>query len=54
MQRPLADRAASFLFSLETARVEASSVVDESGREGEPMEWAEASSLANRFSEAVA
>lgn len=54
MKRPILDTIASTLFRMENARVEASSEVDESGRRGEPMEWAESSSLANRFSETVA
>lgn len=54
MKRPIADRAASFLFKLETDRVADSSVEDEQGRTGEPMEWAESDSLANKFSELIA
>lgn len=54
MKRPLLDRIASTLFKLETARVDASSVEDNKGRTGEPMEWSESSSVANKFSEVVA
>ncbi len=54
MKRPIVDRLASFLFRLENTRVEKSSVVDEKGRSGEPMEWSESESFANRFSTAVA
>ena len=54
MKRPLLDQLASALFRLENARVEASSEVDEKGRNGEPMEWSESSSFANQFSEAIA
>lgn len=54
MKRPLLDQIASFLFRLETDRVEKSSVRDDKGRMGEPMEWSESQSLANRFSELVA
>ena len=54
MKRPLLDQIASGLFRLENARVENSSVADEKGRIGEPMEWSENASLANKFSEAVA
>ena len=54
MQRPILDRLASFLFKLENDRVSSSSVIDEKGRNGEPMEWAQENSLANRFSELVA
>jgi glutaredoxin 3 len=53
MKRPILDQVASTLFRLENARVEASSVLDEKGRKGEPMEWSESSSLANKFSEIV-
>ena len=52
IKRPFLDQIASALFRLENARVDASSVVDEKGRNGEPMEWSESSSIANRFSEA--
>lgn len=54
MKRPLADKIASALFELETSRVDSSSVVDEKGRTGEPMEWSDKSSLANLFSEIAA
>lgn len=54
MKRPLLDQLASTLFRLENARVQASSKVDEQGRVGEPMEWSEKDSLANRFSELFA
>jgi glutaredoxin 3 len=50
MKRPLLDTIASFLFQLETNRVKASSQVDDKGRLGEPMEWSQDSSLANRWS----
>lgn len=54
MKRPILDQLASFLFRLENTRVEKSSVVDEKGRSGEPMEWSESESLANKLSEAIA
>lgn len=54
MKRPFLDQLASTLFRLETDRVAQSSVVDEQGRKGEPMEWSEADSIANRFSQLVA
>jgi len=54
MKRPLLDQIASTLFSLEMDRVESSSVEDDKGRNGEPMEWASDDSLANKFSELVA
>lgn len=54
MKRPLLDRIATAAFNLETARVNASSVVDEKGRAGEPMEWSQKDSLANQFSEFMA
>ena len=54
MKRPFLDQVASTIFNLEMDRVESSSVVDEKGRVGEPMEWASNDSLANKFSEAVA
>jgi glutaredoxin 3 len=50
MKRPILDQIASTLFNLEMDRVESSSVPDEKGRTGEPMEWAEDDSLANKFS----
>lgn len=53
MKRPILDQVASVLFQLETNRVETSSVVDDQGRMGEPMEWSESNSLANRFSQIV-
>jgi hypothetical protein len=53
MQRPILDRLASFVFKLENDRVAASSKIDEKGREGEPMEWAQEDSIANRFSQLV-
>ena len=54
MKRPLLDRIASTLFKLENARVDASSVADDKGRYGEPMERSESESLANRFSQVIA
>jgi glutaredoxin 3 len=54
MQRPLLDTIASFLFQLETNRVKASSQIDDKGRFGEPMEWSQDSSLANRLSQIMA
>lgn len=54
MKRPFLDQLATALFRLENDRVEQSSVVDERGRRGEPMEWSESESLANRFSQLVA
>jgi glutaredoxin 3 len=54
MKRPILDQIATTLFKLENDRVEASSVVDEKGRMGEPMEWSEGSSFANKFSEIIA
>jgi glutaredoxin 3 len=54
MKRPLMDRFASTLFQLEQDRVAASSVVDEQGRVGEPMEWSESNSWANQFSQLMA
>lgn len=54
MKRPLIDQIASTLFRLENDRVQASSVVDDKGRVGEPMEWSEGASVANRFSAIVA
>jgi glutaredoxin 3 len=54
MKRPILDQVASFLFRLETDRVEKSSVVDEKGRVGEPMEWSERESMANKLSEFIA
>ena len=53
MKRPLLDQIATALFKMETNRVTASSVEDDQGRMGEPMEWSESSSLANQFSVAV-
>jgi glutaredoxin 3 len=54
MKRPILDQLASTLFKLENDRVEKSSVVDDKGRKGEPMEWSESESLANKFSQVVA
>ena len=54
MKRPILDQLATFLFRLENDRVEKSSVVDENGRIGEPMEWSESDSLANRLSTVMA
>ena len=54
MKRPILDQIASTLFKLENERVESSSVVDEKGRIGEPMEWSESESFANKFSEVIA
>lgn len=54
MKRPILDQIATTLFKLENDRVEASSEVDDKGRYGEPMEWSEADSTANRFSQLVA
>lgn len=54
MKRPLLDQIASTLFNLEMNRVESSSTTDSKGRKGEPMEWAESDSLANKFSQIVA
>jgi glutaredoxin 3 len=54
MKRPFLDQVASFLFQIETDRVEKSSVVDEKGRMGEPMAWSERDSFANQFSAFIA
>lgn len=54
MKRPILDQLATFLFKLENDRVEKASVIDEKGRAGEPMEWAEDNSFANKFSTIVA
>ena len=54
MKRPILDKVASTLFKLENDRVEASSVIDSKGRNGEPMEWSEKDSFANQFSEIIA
>jgi glutaredoxin 3 len=54
MKRPILDQIASTLFNLEMNRVESSSVTDDKGRRGEPMEWASETSLANKFSQLVA
>jgi len=54
MKRPILDQLASILFKLENDRVEKSSVIDEKGRMGEPMEWSERDSVANKFSEFIA
>jgi glutaredoxin 3 len=53
MKRPILDRIASAVFKLENDRVLSSSEYDDKGRYGEPMAWAEGSSLANRFSRIV-
>lgn len=53
MKRPILDQVASALFRLENERVAASSEVDEKGRVGEPMEWSDDTSVANKFSEIV-
>uniref|UniRef100_A0A7S4NGB9 Glutaredoxin domain-containing protein n=1 Tax=Odontella aurita TaxID=265563 RepID=A0A7S4NGB9_9STRA len=54
MKRPFLDQVASTLFRLEQDRVESSSVVDDNGRVGEPMEWSESGSMANKLSELMA
>ena len=55
MERPFFDHfIASTLFRLEMDRVKKSSVLDEKGRVGEPMEWSQSDSIANKFSELVA
>ena len=54
MKRPILDRLATFVFKLENDRVDNASVIDEKGRNGEPMEWAEENSFANKFSTVVA
>jgi glutaredoxin 3 len=54
MKRPILDTLASVMFRLEKFRVDSSLEVDEHGRTGEPMQWSESDSLANRFSEIVA
>ena len=54
MKRPLLDQLATALFKLENARVEASYKVDDKGRIGEPMEWSEGDSTANKFSQVMA
>jgi glutaredoxin 3 len=54
MKRPLLDQIATTVFQLETNRVKQSSVVDDQGRLGEPMEWSKDSSLANQFSKIMA
>lgn len=51
MKRPILDQLARTLFRLEDERVKKSSVTDEQGRVGEPMEWSEADSMANKFSQ---
>lgn len=53
MKRPILDRLASFVFKLENDRVANASVEDDRGRSGEPMEWAEENSFANKFSQIV-
>ena len=47
------DRLATFVFKLENDQVTNSSVEDDKGRSGEPMEWAEENSFANQFSNMV-
>lgn len=54
MKRPFLDQLATTVFKMEQSRVDASSVEDEQGRVGEPMEWSEKDSLANRFSQIMA
>eukprot|EP00546_Thalassionema_frauenfeldii_P016550 CAMPEP_0178901944 /NCGR_PEP_ID=MMETSP0786-20121207/4324_1 /TAXON_ID=186022 /ORGANISM="Thalassionema frauenfeldii, Strain CCMP 1798" /LENGTH=227 /DNA_ID=CAMNT_0020573143 /DNA_START=61 /DNA_END=744 /DNA_ORIENTATION=+ len=54
MKRPILDQIASSLFKLENLRVEASSEVDSKGRVGEPMQWSESGSAANKFSKLIA
>jgi len=54
MKRPILDRLATFVFKLENDRVDKASVIDDRGRNGEPMEWAEENSFANKFSTIVA
>ena len=54
MKRPFFDQLATTIFQLETKRVESSSVYDDQGRYGEPMEWSNATSLANQFSVMIA
>ena len=54
MKRPFLDGLATALFNLETRRVSSSIELGESGRQGEPMTWAESSSLANQFSAVMA
>jgi len=54
MKRPILDQLATVLFDLETKRVESSSVTDSKGRYGEPMEWSDATSLPNKFSQFMA
>ena len=54
MRRPILDQIASTIFKLEMDRVDSSSVTDDKGRVGEPMEWAAKDSMSNRFSEIMA
>lgn len=54
MQRPALDWFATTLLKIENARVGISSETDAQGRNGEPMAWAEAGSLANALSEVMA
>mmetsp|Transcript_16366 Transcript_16366/g.35555 ORF Transcript_16366/g.35555 Transcript_16366/m.35555 type:complete len:236 (+) Transcript_16366:144-851(+) len=54
MKRPILDRIATALFKLENDRVTSSSVADDKGRVGEPMEWSERNSAASRLSEVMA
>mmetsp|Transcript_18797 Transcript_18797/g.28516 ORF Transcript_18797/g.28516 Transcript_18797/m.28516 type:complete len:244 (+) Transcript_18797:88-819(+) len=53
MKRPILDRLATFVFKLENDRVANSSVEDDKGRSGEPMEWAEEDSFANKLSDVI-
>ena len=54
MKRPILDQVASSLLKLENDRVEQSSILDEKGRIGEPMEWSEGNSMANQLSKVMA
>jgi glutaredoxin 3 len=54
MKLPLLDQIASALYRLENQRVEASSIIDEKGRYGEPMEWSNNDSYANQWSQFIA
>eukprot|EP00957_Ditylum_brightwellii_P203040 15332997-Ditylum_brightwellii.AAC.1 len=54
MKRPFLDQLATTLFKLEKSRVDSSTVTDDKGRLGEPMEWSQSDSLANNFSEFIA
>jgi glutaredoxin len=53
MKRHILDRLATFVFNLENDRVSKASVVDDKGRSGEPMKWAEDNSFANQLSKIV-